>query len=64
MIARMLVTSDSGGTWIEITTDGLSGECHAVCAPCNFTDLVAGTHERWVLEDAIQAASIHLDQHH
>lgn len=64
-MARLLVHSDDMAAYVEITQNGETGACKAICATCYLPrDLAADSHEQWSEEDTIELARNHIDQHH
>ena len=61
-MARLFVFSNDMTTRAEIVQDDETGAYRVFCGACLPTDLVKDTHEQSEA-DAVQVASIHVDQH-
>lgn len=66
-MARLFVMSDNLAVTVEIRRNNEDGACAVICLGCSAgtvdgLDMVAGSRERWNLEDAEQVAAIHADR--
>lgn len=62
-MARIMIFSDDMHARVEVDSNPLDGSHSATCVGCaTNANLVADTHEQFVLEDTIEVAALHADQ--
>ncbi len=63
-MARVLVVHDTNpDLWFDLVEDGDTADWDGPCSGCDYTISENGTRYNG-LEDAVQAAIVHLDHHH
>lgn len=61
-MARLLVADDTGRPVVELFADDVEGCWSGVCG--EHPEWVLYERSRYTLEDAVQDAGLHVDQHH